>query len=334
MRYKIGNIIMAVLIACASVSAQTPEQPQEVLRISTDLVVLDAQVQNKKTGAIIGNLKPADFELTEDGIKQEIAYFSVDKLPLSIVLLLDVSGSVQPFIDQISAGALQALQRLKPEDEVAVMAFAWKTQLIQGFTKDRQLVAQQIQRVNEIAKVGRGTDILVGINEAAKVMNHATSPVSRRVIITVTDNSALIPRRMIRVTEKETLDNLFESGSVVCGLIVRGLVARIDSVVRWSPAVMAHAKYFKVDPLAEQTGGEMMNSDKPEVDRKLGELFDHLRSRYSIGFISTNPNFDGGFRKLSLKLSPEAQKQNRDAIVRTRQGYYARHSAKGPAPTK
>ena len=95
----------------------------DVVRVSTDLVVFDAQVIDKKSKRTIGDLTKDDFAITENGVKQEVSYFSRDELPLSIILLLDVSRSVRPIIHEIRDGALNALQRLKPGDEVAVMAF-------------------------------------------------------------------------------------------------------------------------------------------------------------------------------------------------------------------
>ncbi len=65
-------------------------------------------------------------------------------LPLSVVLLLNISPSVHPVIEEIHKGALHALQSLKPEDEVALMVFAGVTELIQDFTKDRQLILDKI----------------------------------------------------------------------------------------------------------------------------------------------------------------------------------------------
>ncbi|HMB28095.1 MAG TPA: hypothetical protein VKS99_08300, partial [Blastocatellia bacterium] len=66
----------------------------ESIRLSTDLVVIDAQALDRKTGRIINGLKAADFELYEDGVKQEITHFSQDGLTLSVILLMDLSGSV------------------------------------------------------------------------------------------------------------------------------------------------------------------------------------------------------------------------------------------------
>jgi len=97
------------------------------LKLSTELVVVDAQVLSKKTGSPVNGLTERDFVLYEEGVKQRITHFSQDKLPLSILLLLDVSGSVMPAINQVRDSGLRALNELKPGDEVAVMAFgAWR----------------------------------------------------------------------------------------------------------------------------------------------------------------------------------------------------------------
>src|SRR5437764_6550354 len=103
----------------------------DVVKVNTDLVVFDAQVVDKKTGRVVGDLNKEDFEISDSGVKQQISYFSRDELPLSIMLLLDVSHSVRPIVHDIRDGALNALQRLKPNDQVAVMAFADRSRLAQ-----------------------------------------------------------------------------------------------------------------------------------------------------------------------------------------------------------
>ena len=123
--------------------------PSEVIRVNTDLVVLDAQVIDKKTRKVFGPLRKEDFQILEENVKQEIAYFGQDQLPLSIVLLLDISGSVRPVIETIGEGANNALRHLKTEDEVAVIAFADYPKLIQSFTRDRALTADKITEASQ-----------------------------------------------------------------------------------------------------------------------------------------------------------------------------------------
>lgn len=185
---------MVLPLAATAVCQEKSATSDEVITINSDLVVVDAEVVDKKTRQRIGNLKREDFALYDDGVKQDITYFSQDKLPLSIVLLLDLSGSVKPIIEQISNGALDALQRLKPEDEVALMAFADEVELVQDFTRDRQLMSGKIANVGKTSNVGTGTLLNKAVYEAAREMPHASNPASRRVIIVVTDNIAFSPK--------------------------------------------------------------------------------------------------------------------------------------------
>src|SRR5258708_32112311 len=128
--------------------AQSPPEP--VIRVTVDLVVVDAQVVHKKTGRPIGALKREDFELSEDGIRQEIVAFSQDRLPLSIVFLFDLTESVRPVLKPLASGALAALEHLKPEDETAVVGYAASAQLLQDLTTDRALTLAAIENATDI----------------------------------------------------------------------------------------------------------------------------------------------------------------------------------------
>src|SRR5262249_40269984 len=93
-KLSIISIFLLLSIGASEVGSQTqrPKQSELTVKIDTDLVVTDALVVSKKTGRVIGDLKREDFLLYEDGVRQEITHFSQDKLPLSVMLLLDVSG--------------------------------------------------------------------------------------------------------------------------------------------------------------------------------------------------------------------------------------------------
>src|ERR1051325_11294430 len=82
-------IIVSLFLGCPHRSSYGQEGADQPLRLSTELVVLDAQVLSKKTGSVIGNLKKDDFSIYEDGVRQAITHFSQDRLPLSILLLID-----------------------------------------------------------------------------------------------------------------------------------------------------------------------------------------------------------------------------------------------------
>ena len=94
----------------------------------------------------MGSLSKEDFQLYEDGVQQQIAELSRNQLPLSVVLLFDLTASVQPVLKALAAGALEALQHLKPEDEVAIMVYAASAQLLQDFTTDREQAVAAIEK--------------------------------------------------------------------------------------------------------------------------------------------------------------------------------------------
>jgi Ca-activated chloride channel family protein len=313
-----GAIGVAILAAVSPANCLAQQQEQmDVVKVSTDLVVFDAQVIDKKSKRTIGDLTKDDFAITENGVRQEVSYFSRDELPLSIILLLDVSRSVRPIIHEIRDGALNALQRLKPEDEVAVMAFGTTYQLVQDFTKDRRLVSQKIESATATESLGNGTFLSSALESAATHMQKAPAPGSRRVIIVVTDNIAITPDR----ETKYIVDELFDSGTVVYGLIVQAAFGKLFKV-------MSLGQLSKgVNAFVERTGGEIVGADKKEVDAKLGFVIDRLRARYQLGFRPVNISGDGKFRPVEIKIT-ETKKRKEKPMVLTKRGYYLHRRTK------
>ncbi len=130
-------------------AAKAPALPgeAEVVKVDVDLVTVDALVLQKNTARVVGGLRREDFLLYEDGVKQEITHFGQDSLPLSVLLLIDRGGCLDPFGSVVHRAASDAVARLKPSDEVAVMTYHDTTRLLQGFTRDRALVEDALNQV-------------------------------------------------------------------------------------------------------------------------------------------------------------------------------------------
>jgi VWFA-related protein len=317
--FRIGLIFFCVLVSALSAPTAVAQEPDaaDVIKVSTNLVVFDAQVIDKKSKRTIGDLTKDDFAITENGVKQEVSYFSRDELPLSIILLLDVSRSVRPIIHEIRDGALNALQRLKPEDEVAVMAFGTTYQLVQDFTKDRRLVSQKIESATATERLGNGTFLSSALESAAAHMQKAPAAGNRRVIIVVTDNIAITPDR----ETKYIVDELLDTGTVIYGLIVQAALGKFFKV-------MSLGQLSKgVNEFVERTGGEIVGADKKEVDAKLGLVIDRLRARYQLGFRPVNISDDGQFRPVEIKII-ETKKRKEKPLVLTKRGYYLHRRTK------
>ena len=306
------RLLVLFLLLVPAVGAAQEVDPNEIIRVNTDLVVLDAQVIDKKTRKVFGPLRKEDFVILEENVKQEIAYFGQDQLPLSIVLLLDISGSVRPVIQQIGEGANNALRHLKPEDEVAIIAFADYPKVIQTFTKDRALTAEKITEASNSA-LGDGTMLFEALDQATQQINKGTNPANRRAIIVITDNIAITAGDDLARLQRE----LAESGTVVYGLIVRSGFAKVFNV-------LTLGQIKGVDVYAEETGGEVLGANRSEVDTRLGEMFTRLRTRYTIGYRPPETNEEGAFRHVKVQLAPAITKANKKLVVRSRRGYYFR----------
>lgn len=305
-------------------SSPQTSAPPEVVKVDVDLVTLDALVLQKNTARIVGGLKKEDFLLYEDGAKQEITHFSQDSLPLSVLLLIDRGGCLDPFSEKVHRAAVDAVSRLKPVDEVAVMTYHDTTQLLQGFTRDRALIEDALNRIP-----GHDEEAEHCLNklfaDAADYMVRAGNPVGRRVVIMITGVTRNFDCRG-GPSGKAAAQAIYESGSVVCGIIPKEVGQGVENgVMIWATrmAKLGGAPYMDVQTLANETGGELL-SDKPEnLDTTFQTLMDHLRSRYNLAFVSTNKNRDGTTRKLKLDLQPNLEKSQGKLVIKSRRSYVA-----------
>ncbi len=303
-----------------------PESSADVVRIDIDLVKIDALVLQKNTARIVGGLKKEDFLLYEDGAKQEITHFSQDELPLSVVIAIDRGPTCPEPLDvwnyQAHRAAREAIDRLKPVDEIAVMAFTDSAKLIQPFTRNRIQLENALNNIPEQAKT---TNVAHCFNlmfaDAAEHMLKASNPAGRRVIIVITANTRLFDCSNGPSSRAATIA-IYESGAVVCAIIPKSLTQRIETV-RNALGTLNRVvfKYMDLEPLASETGGEVL-SDKPEkLNTTFQTLIDHLRSRYNMAFVSTNKKRDGTTRKLKLDIDPARQKSQGKLVIKARRSY-------------
>ena len=311
-----GCFITAHALALSPPAQEPADQP---IKLRAELITLDAQVTRKKTNAVIAGLTQDDFAIYEDGVKQQITYFSQDKLPLSIVLLLDVSASVQPALRQVRDEGMQALRQLRPEDEVAVMVFGKWAVVKQDFTKDRQLVIKRIQEIEWLGPwIREATHIDEAVYQAATYLNKATNPDSRRVIIMITDNQSNQPPA-IDHPESEAIAQLIEAGASLSGLIVGDFAAAASKYKQQGEILRDSIANY-----VSETGGIVQPIEQSDAVEKLARLIERLRSRYSFGYTSQNTKRDGKFRKLKLTIAPGVESREGGVAIVTRKGYYAR----------
>jgi VWFA-related protein len=336
-------VLVAALVSLllAHGAAREVDRTDQPFRVRTDLVVVDAQVVDRD-GAVVPRLDAADFEIDEDGVRQRITHFSQDGLPLSLVLLLDASGSVLPSLGEIHEGARRALRGLKAEDAVAVMAFGTASTILRELTRDRALAAAAIAGLDAdaAARLGEATYLDDALLASATYLRGAAPPGSRRLVVLVTDNWSNQPPEAGHAAR--TTAALLESGVVVSGVVVGDFPVIQRALTRKAPAARRRVQrdpllrtllaHFRRDPsrlrdpvggYAAATGGLALDAAAGDGAERLVELIERLRRMYSFGYVSSNAARDGAFRRVAVTLSARGRSRAPEARILARRGYYA-----------
>jgi VWFA-related protein len=311
-----------LLVTCLPLTTRSQSSVDNTtLKLRSDLVLVDVLPMQKKTGRVVGGLGRDDFTIFEDGVKQTVSHFSQDKLPVSLVLLVDRAGCVNPFDDRIRAATIKALANLKPEDEVAIMTFSNKIALVQPFTRDRKLVADKIVAV-EHQHQSEQHYFNAAIYEASEYMRKAANPNGRRAIVALTSLEASID--FSKVSEQEALLSVLESGAVVSGILVKTIGGRIDQGIRGKPTSFLRHLGLRSGSLkmfVNETGGELAGATPDEIDATLNRMVDNISTSYALAYAPTNTATDGKKRRIRVDLSSGVEKREGNVVLRARRSY-------------
>jgi VWFA-related protein len=329
---------LLVLSTCVAAAAQAQPQSAGVYRVNVQLVTVDVQVLEKKTGHPVSGLTANDFQVYEDKVPQPISSFSQDELPLSVVLLFDLTDSVRPVLKSLAEGALDALSHLKPQDEVAVMTYSATAQVVQDFTTDRDLAAAAVKKASGMES-SEAAFFNEGIYQAAAHLEKSGSRLNRRVIIWLTDDIPNYPSDEVKArygrslgkkkphTEKEAMEELLRSGTVVCTLLETSEISDSEFSLRMSKAgeTMLNKMLYPpgdVHKYARATGGQVVEPSRKHIDQRLASLIDDIRMRYTLAYHPVTMKPKGKFCTIEVKLSAEARKTHEGAVIEAREGYY------------
>src|SRR5882724_1683322 len=132
-------------------SAQDPQADNMPIKVDVDVVNILCTVYDQR-GALVTDLKQEDFKIFENGKPQQIRYFAREtNLPLTLALLLDVSGSVQRFVELEKNTAARFLEAvLRPDDQALLMGFSSTIILWQDLTPSGPLLSAALQRLHSI----------------------------------------------------------------------------------------------------------------------------------------------------------------------------------------
>jgi Ca-activated chloride channel homolog len=301
-RWRTG---LFVFFAGIVVARQAGAQSDYRLRADSTLVVIPVSVTDASNHFVL-NIEKDHFSVFEDGVKQRITQFAGEDAPLSIGLLVDVSGSMGQKLAISQSAVSEFLKTMSPQDEEFLIEFSGHAELAVGFTRDPQEIKN---KMNSLQSAGL-TALLDAVHLGLVEMKSAKNP--RKALLILSDGgennsrySASEIKEIVRQADVQTYCmGVFESTPFL-GLST----AEISG-----PGLLAE--------ISEQTGGRLFParsfSALPSIARRIGV---ELRNEYILAYSPSNSSQDGKFRKVDVKL--QAPDGLSDLKARWRSGYYA-----------
>jgi len=191
------------LLVSAAVLGLAAADEEVVFRSDVNMLRVDAQVVDRDNRAITG-LRVNDFVLRESGKVVEIRNFASENMPIDLLLLLDVSGSMRPHVQRVSSAAHQALQAFGKEDRVGIMVFDRSTRVRLPFTANKSDVEREMDALLRHETFNGGTDITRGLVDAAEYVGRSGRRDARRAIVILTDDETEFERDDERVSRALT----------------------------------------------------------------------------------------------------------------------------------
>ena len=273
-----------------------------IMHTDVEEVVMYATVL--KGNQMVQDLKKEDFQVFEDGAKQNILSFQHTDLPVSIGLVVDNSGSMAKKRPSVNKSALDLLQASNPEDEAFVVNFSDEAFIDQEFTSDVNRLRDGLGHIES-----RGGTALYDavVASADKLAQDAKRP--KQVLIIITDGED----NASTLNLEQTIHRVQElSGPVVYTI---GLLFGDEM----SHAEVRHARRA-LEMLSAETGGmAFFPKSIEQIDQIAAEVARDIRSQYTIGYHSTKPSTQQGFRRVDV--TAEAKGEGK-LTVRTRTGYF------------
>ena len=310
-RLRTGSAIAAVfMLGAAHVAAQDPLQQSQspVFKSSTSLVALNVIVTDNKQH-YAGGLTRDDFEVYEDGVRQQVEFFAAADVPLDLILLIDGSSSMNDKVSFVRKAAGGFIATMGRADRAAIISFADGVRVLQPLTADRALIGQAIEQTGAKGATALHNAIYVALKEFGRRAS-AAGEVRRQAIAVLSDGedtSSLL-------SFDDVLDMAKRSGVSIYTIGLRG---EMDGAAPPVKRYFSQAD-FAMKQLATETGAVPFFPEKiSDLSSVYGAIATELASQYSIGYVPRNIRGDGKYRRVIVRVANRPELKSR-----TRTGYF------------
>ncbi len=288
----------------AAQQAEVIEQIGAAFRAGVNLVSMNITVTTHDN-RYVRDLTQEDFAVFEDGVQQDITFFSQSQLPIALSLLIDSSASMEERMTTLQSAATDFVRRLQPTDIAQIVDFDSRVEIRQGFTGDSDRLEAAIGRTVAGGSTSLYNALYISLQELRKIRIDAAEDVRRQALVVFSDGEDTSSL----VSFDEVLDLAKRSETAIYTIALRGE----DNSTRGF-----REAEFVMRQLAQETGGQpLFASSIDDVTGIYSQIADELSSQYTIGYLPKNTRRDGAWRQLVVQVSQP------DVIARTKRGYYA-----------
>jgi len=286
----------------------TPGQPikqGQSLHIDVDLALVNVTVTDPYNRLVTG-LEPENFRIFEDKVEQEVVNFSSEDVPISIGVILDLSGSMANKLGKAKEAAVQFFKTANPQDEFFLVGFNERAQLLSPFTDNVEDLQSRMLSASAKGKTALLDAIYLGLSQMRGAGN------GKRALLIISDggdNNSRYNEQDIKRLVREADTQLYSIG------IFDPFEFRSRTPEELNGPTL-------LNEMTELTGGRAFTvenlNDLPDIAEKIGM---ELRNQYILGYHPSNKAHDARWRKIKIKLQAPRGLPPLNAYAKT--GYYA-----------
>jgi VWFA-related protein len=298
-------LALGAAIASLPAAAQTPRQRPPVFEAGIEVINLNVSITDPR-GQYVTGLTRDDFAVFEDGIKQDLSIFAHENLPISMVLMVDTSASMDEKLTAARTAGKRFVRTLRPQDVAQVMQFNDRATVLQDFTADHAALEDAFDRTEASGPTALHNALYVALKDLAK--QKSGGELRRRALVLLSDGedtASLVSDDQVLELARKTEINIY-------AISLRAKSAPDRSRLKFSQA--AHL----LTALTNDTGGQVhFPNSISELDAVYDRIAEELRSQYSLGYVSSNKRSDGKWRRIVVRVPTRE-----DLKVRHKLGYY------------
>jgi Ca-activated chloride channel homolog len=287
----IGCILLFLGLAKAQSSpdgsaSRAVESSNTTIRVHSDLVLIPVTVTDGH-GRIITGLTKEHFTLYEDKVEQVIRHFASEDNPVSIGLVFDASDSMSPRLQKAREAVYALLNSTNPEDEFFLVRFSDRADLVTGMTRDREEIRRRVASL----RLGGSTALLDAVMLARKELRRARY--DRKAIVIISDGAD----NSSRCSVSQLKEAVREADVLIYAIGIT------EASVPSFPNQGLNGSYL-INEIATETGGRLFEVSKvKQLPDIAGKISAWLRSQYVLGYAPNNPEKDGRYRRVHVKLT-------------------------------